>query len=460
MSKILIIEDDDTMREGMRYSLVREGHDVASAEGGEEGLSLCKKKDFDLVITDYRMEPMNGIKVLEAVKKINPETDVVLITAYGTMELAIEAMNKGASDCVSKPLSLDEFRTRSKKVLQNRAVRQENQRLGEENRYLREQIARQYNFGEIIGQSKPMRIIFDQIRKIAPTDSSVLIGGESGTGKELVAHSIHNLSLRQDKPFIKVNCGALAESLLESELFGHEKGAFTNAIKRKRGKFELADGGSIFLDEIGDISENMQVKLLRVLQEKEIDIVGGEQTKKVDVRIIVATNRNLFDLVNKGEFREDLYYRLNVIPINLPPLRERKEDIPLLIDHFLQKKSAEMKKPVLRISQQALEDLSKYNWPGNIRELENLIERALVLCDGDEIQLRDFPLLLENGGQNILRLPEEDLPLDMLLENLERRLIERAMEKAGGVKTKTADILGIKTSALYYKLEKYKLIEM
>ena len=453
-----MIEDDNTMREGICYTLVKEGHDVDSAEDGEEGLSLCKKKDFDLVVTDYRMAPMNGIEVLEAVKKINPETDVVLITAYGNMELAIEAMNTGASDCVSKPISLDEFRVRIKKVLQNRAVRQENQRLGEENLYLREQVAQQYNFGEIIGQSKPMHNMFEQIQKVAPTDSSVLISGESGTGKELVTHAIHNLSLRKDGPFIKVNCGALAESLLESELFGHEKGAFTDAIRRKRGKFELADGGSIFLDEIGNVSENMQVKLLRVIQEKEIDIVGGEQTKKVDVRIIAATNRNLFELVHKGEFREDLYYRLNVIPINLPPLREREEDIPLLVDHFLKKKSAEMKKPVLRISQQALEALQKYDLPGNVRELENLIERALVLCDGDEIQLRDFPILLKNGGQNILNLPEEDLPLDMVLEDLERQLIERAMEKAGGVKTKTADILGIKTSALYYKLEKYKMI--
>jgi len=457
MSKILVIEDDDTMREGMRYSLVKEKHDVEDAKDGEEGLSLCKKKDFDLVITDYRMEPMNGIEVLEAVKKIHPETDVVLITAYGTMELAVEAIDKGASDCVSKPIRLEGFRARIRKVLQNREVRLENRRLGEENLYLREQVAKQYNFGEIIGQSKPMQIIFAQIQKIAPTESSVLISGESGTGKELVAHSIHNLSERKEKSFIKINCGALAESLLESELFGHEKGAFTNAIRRKRGKFELADGGSIFLDEIGDVSESVQVKLLRVLQEKEIDVVGGEQTKKVDVRIIAATNRKLFELVHKGEFREDLYYRLNVIPIELPPLRYRKEDIPLLVDHFLKKKSAEMKKPVLKISQQTLEPLQKYNWPGNIRELENVIERALVLCDGDEIHLSDFPILLKNGAQNILNLPDEDLPLDMVLENLEAQLIKRAMEKAGGVKTKAAGILGIKTSALYYKLEKYKI---
>jgi len=458
MSKILVIEDDNTMREGMCYSLVKEGHDVDSAKDGEQGLLLCQKKEFDLVITDYRMESMNGIEVLEAVKKINPDAEVVLITAFPTMELAIEAMNKGASDCVTKPIRLEEFRTRIKKVLQNRAVRQENQRLGEENLYLREQVAQQYNFGEIIGESKLMHIIFEQIQKVAPTDSSVLISGESGTGKELVAHAIHNLSKRKEGPFIKVNCGALAESLLESELFGHEKGAFTNAIRRKRGKFELADGGSIFLDEIGDVSESVQVKLLRVIQEKEIDIVGGEQAKRVDVRIIAATNRNLFELVRKSEFREDLFYRLNVIPINLPPLRERKEDIPLLVDHFLKKKSAEMTKPVLRISQQVLEALQKYNWPGNVRELANLIERALVLYDGDEIQLSDFPILLKNGGQNILNLPDGDIPLDTVLESLERQLIERAMEKAGGVKTKTADILGIKTSALYYKLEKYKMI--
>ncbi len=459
--RILVIEDDSTMREGMCYSLLKEGHHVESAEDGVKGISLGKKKLFDLVITDYRLKSMNGIEVMEEIKKINPETDVVLITAYGTMELAVEAINKGASDCISKPLSLEDFRTRIKNVLQNRAIREENQRLGEENLYLRKEVAQQYNFGEIIGHSKAMSRVFQQIRKIAPTDSSVLITGESGTGKELVAHSIHNLSPRKDNPFIKVNCGVLVDSLLESELFGHEKGAFTNAIKRKRGKFELADTGSIFLDEIGDISENMQVKLLRVLQEKEIDRVGAEQTKKVDVRIIAATNQNLGELAQKGKFREDLYYRLNVIPIHLPPLRGRKKDIPLLAHHFLEKKGAEMQKPISMISQKALEALEKYNWPGNIRELQNLIERALVLCDEDEIHLHDFPVLLENEGQNKLNVSNanEDLPLTIVLEDIELQLIKRAMEKAGGVKTKAAELLGIKTSALYYKLDKYSILE-
>jgi len=459
MSKILVIEDDSTMREGMCYSLRKEGHEVSSAKDGKEGLLLGKRTHFDLVITDYRMEPMSGLEVLDEIKKINPETAVVLITAYGTMELAVKAMSSGAADCVSKPLSLEEFRARIRKVLENKAIREENVRLGEENQYLRTQVSQQYNFGRIIGHSKPMQLIFEQIRKIAPTDSSVLISGESGTGKELIAHSIHNCSPRQDKPFIKVNCGALAEGVLESELFGHEKGAFTNAIRQKRGKFELADAGSIFLDEIGDISENVQVKLLRVLQEKEIDRVGAEQTKKVDVRIIAATNRELFELVQRGKFREDLYYRLNVIPLDLPPLRHRKEDIPLLVDHFLKKKGVEMKKPISKMNRQTLEALQEYDWPGNIRELENLIERALVLCDRDEIQLCDFPVLLEKGRQNILHLSEEDLSLTPTLENLELQLLKRAMEKAGGVKTKAAEILGIKTSALYYKLEKYKLIE-
>jgi len=457
MSKILVIEDDNTMREGMCYSLAKEGHEVDSAEDGKEGLSLGKEKNFDLVITDYRLKSMNGIEVLEAIKNIDPETDVILITAYGTMELAVEAMNKGASDCVSKPLSLEEFRVRINNVLQNRAVREENQRLGEENLYLRKQVAQHYNFGEIIGLSKAMQVIFEQIQKIAPTDSSVLISGESGTGKELVAHAVHKLSPRRDKPFIKINCGALAESLLESELFGHEKGAFTNAFRQKRGKFELAHSGSIFLDEIGNVSENVQVKLLRVLQEKEIDRVGSECTKKVNVRIIAATNRNLFESVQRGEFREDLYYRLNVIPLDLPPLRHRKEDIPFLVDHFLRKKGAEMKKPITKISQQAIEALEKYNWPGNIRELENLIERAIVLCDGDEIRLQDFPILLENGGQNMLSLPSENLALNIVLENLEQQLIKRAMEKTDGVKTRAAEMLGIKTSVLYYKLDKYKI---
>ena len=458
MSKILVIEDDNTIREGICYSLTKMGHEVDSAEDGKDGVLLNQKKNYDLVITDYRMKSMNGIKVLEEIKRMSPETDVVLITAYGTMELAVEAMNKGAADCVSKPLSLEIFRSRIKRVLQNRAIREENKRLGEENVYLREQVAQQYNFGEMIGQSEAIRSIFKQIKKIAPTQSSVLIIGESGTGKELVAHSIHNFSPRKDNPFIKVNCGALAETLLESELFGHEKGSFTNAIRQKRGKFELADKGSIFLDEIGNISEGVQARLLRVLQEKEIDRVGGEQTIQIDVRIIAATNRNLFEAVKQGKFREDLYYRLNVIPLELPPLRERRKDIPLLIEHFLQKKGDEMKKPISKISRQAKEALEKYSWPGNIRELQNLIERALVICDGDEIRMEDFPVLLEHGKQNILTLPKEDLPLNMVLEDLELQLIKRAMEKSGGVKTRAANILGMKTSALYYKLEKYNLI--
>ncbi|MGA1875907.1 MAG: sigma-54-dependent transcriptional regulator [bacterium] len=459
MSKVLVIEDDSTMREGMCYSLEREGHEVYSASDGKEGLSMARKMYFDLVITDYRMDTMSGLEVLEAIREMNPETDVVLITAYGTMELAVQAINKGASDCVSKPLSLEEFRARIKKVLQNKALRDENEHLGEENLYLRTQLAQQHNFGQIIGNSKPMKLIFEQIRKVAPTDSSILILGESGTGKELIAHAIHTLSPRQDKPFIRVNCGALAEGLLESELFGHEKGAFTNAIKQKRGKFELADGGSIFLDEIGDISENIQVKLLRVLQEKEIDRVGGEQTRKVNVRIITATHRNLFEFVQRGKFREDLYYRLNVIPIDLPPLRHRKEDIPLLVAHFLRKKGDEIKKPISKISRKAMEALQGYDWPGNIRELENLIERALVLCDRDEIQLCDFPILLGKGKHHMLNLAEKGLSLTSTLEDLELQLIKRAMDKAGGVKTKAAEILGIKPSVLYYKLEKYNLIE-
>ncbi|MGA1867823.1 MAG: sigma-54-dependent transcriptional regulator [bacterium] len=458
MSRILVIEDDNTIREGISYSLSKEGHEVDSASDGEEGFSLSKVKSYDLVITDYRMKSMNGIEVLEKIKQMSPDTDVVLITAYGTMELAVEAMNKGASDCVSKPLSLEEFRARIRKVLQNREVRIENRRLGEENLYLRNQVAAHYNFGEMVGQSRAIQMIYQQIQKIAPTESSVLITGESGTGKELVAHSIHAMSPRKNNPFIKVNCSALTETLLESELFGHEKGAFTSAIRQKRGKFELADKGTIFLDEIGDMSENLQAKLLRVLQEKEIDRVGGEHTIRIDVRIIAATNRNLFKLAQKGQFREDLYYRLNVIPLELPPLRRRKEDIPLLIEHFLRKKGAEMKKPVTHISHQALEALEQYDWPGNIRELENLIERALVLCDGDRILLEDFPVLLARGEHNILNLPKEDLPLHMVLENLELQLIKRAMERAGGVKTKAAEILGLKTSALYYKLEKYNMI--
>ena len=457
MSKILLIEDDETMRDGMSRILRKAGHQVTDVSNGPAGVELCRKEEFDLVITDYRMEGMNGLEVLEHVKAIDEDTDAILITAYGTIDMAVEAMKKGAADYVTKPFSSDEFNIRVEKVLRFREARQAEARLGEENRYLREEIDIQYNFGEIVGSSEKMLKVFGNVQKVAKSDSSVLIYGESGTGKELVARAIHFQSDRKESAFVKVNCGALAEGVLESELFGHERGSFTGATKRRRGRFELADRGTIFLDEIGDVPLATQVRLLRVLQEKELERVGGEETITVDVRVIAATNKNLMAMVESGEFREDLYYRLNIIPLELPPLRERREDIPMLVEHFLEKKSSELNKEPPRVSANAMQELTNYYWPGNVRELENVIERAVVLCESEEIGLNDLPILLGDPSRTTLRLLKEDLPLVAALEDLERQLIARALEKAKGVKTEAARVLGLKTSALYYKLEKYDL---
>jgi two-component system, NtrC family, response regulator HydG len=458
MSKILLIEDDDTMREGMSQVLKRAGHEVISVSNGPEGIELCQKENFDLVITDYKMEEMNGVEVLEKVKSIDESVEVLIVTAYGTIDLAVEAMRKGVADYVTKPFTPGEFTVRVEKVLKFGEARKAEARLSEENKYLRQEIEVQYNFGEIVGASDKMKSVFEKIQKIARSDSSVILYGESGTGKELVARAIHFHSNRKDASFVKVNCGALAESVLESELFGHEKGSFTGAVKRRLGRFELANKGTIFLDEIGDVPLNTQVKLLRVLQEREFERVGGEDTVKVDVRVITATNKNLMKMVEEGKFREDLFYRLQVIPIELPPLRDRTEDIPMLIEHFLEKKATQLNKKRPIMNENAIKELLKYFWPGNVRELENVIERAVVLCEGEEIGLIDLPILLGDPSRMTLNLPREDLPLDQALEDLERQLIGRALEKSKGVKTETARILGLKTSALYYKLEKYGMI--
>ena len=455
MANILVIEDNETMLEGISRTLERMGHRVVGVPDGLQGLEVCRKGDIDLVIADYRMQPMDGMEVLERVKRMDEDIDVVIITAYGTIELAVEAMKKGASDFITKPFSPDELKVRIDKVLEFRRARQRSQRLADENLYLRQEIEVQY--GEMVGSSEKMRKVFEKIEKVARTDSSVIIYGESGTGKELVARALHYRSPRREGPFVKVNCAALAEGVLESELFGHEKGAFTGAIRRKKGKFELANTGTIFLDEVGDIPPAIQVKLLRVLQEKEIERVGGEGPIKVDVRIVAATNRDLPKMVEEGKFREDLFYRLHVIPIYLPPLRERKEDIPELVRHFLRKKCAQLGRKVPEVDPKALELLMEYDWPGNVRELENVLERAIVLCEGDRIGPSDLPLLVEREG-DVLRVPEGEVPLPEMLESLEKQLIERALEKARGVKAEAARILGIKTSTLYYKMEKYGMI--
>ena len=453
----LIVEDNDTMREGIVRVVEKMGHKTVETSDAEQAEKQLSKTKFDLLISDYKLPGMTGLDLLEKVKQSCPETETLLITAYGSIELAVEAMKKGAADFITKPFSPEELTLKVNLILEQVHQKAELQRVSEENRYLRDQLDGQFNFGEIIGNSPAMQTIFRTIEKVAKGDSSIIIYGESGTGKELVAHAIHNTSPRKDRAFIRVNCGALAEGILESELFGHEKGAFTGAIKRKKGRFELAQSGSIFLDEIGDIPLGTQVKLLRVLQEKEFERVGGEETLSVDARIIAATNKNLQEEIKKGNFREDLYYRLHIIPIHLPPLRERKDDIPTLTEHFIKKISKEVNIPHLKIEARAVDKLRTYNWPGNVREFENVLERAAVLCDDAHILASDLPLF-SDGTQTLTYSQPDGLNLNRTLETAEKQLLEKAMDKARGVKTAAAKLLDIKTSALYYKLEKYGLL--
>jgi two-component system response regulator HydG len=457
MSRILIIDDNETLGSGVVLMVERMGHEGAAVTSGPEGLARLAEQSFDLVITDYRMDDMDGQQVLEAVKTRAPETDVMMMTAYGSIELAVEAMKCGAIDFITKPFPHDGLRLKIEKVLEYRAARRDRERLGEQNRYLREEIDGRYNFGEIIGESAQIHKVLAAVQKVAVTDSSVLVYGESGTGKELVARAVHYQSNRREGSFVKVNCGALPTELVESELFGHEKGAFTSAVKQKKGKFELAAGGTIFLDEIGDVPLETQVKLLRVLQEKQFDRVGGEQTLDADVRVVAATNRPLKQMVAEGTFREDLYYRLEVIPLRLPPLRERREDIRLLVDHFMVKKCGEMNIPLRRLSDEALKGLVRYPWPGNVRELENVIERTIVLADGEKIDYHDLPLTFDEAGRDDQAVAPGAMPLNERLDEIEREMIAQAMQETNHVKTKAASLLGIKTSALYYKLDKYGL---
>ncbi len=451
---IFVIEDNHTMRLGMTESLRREGYTIQDFPGGAEALEKFKKSPAPLVITDLRMSPINGIEVLKQIKEMNPQTEILLISAYGTIEDAVEAMRLGAADFMTKPFSNDELRIRVKNLLQKIEKDRMIDRLKEENLYLQEEIAGEYE--RMIGNAKSIRAIFALIERIAVEESAVLIEGESGTGKELVARAIHSQSHRKNRPFVRVNCGALNDNLLESELFGHEKGSFTGALHQKKGRFELSDGGTLFLDEIGDISPAMQIKLMRVLQEKEFERVGGEKTIKVDVRIIAATNKDLSNLIAKNEFREDLYYRLNVIPIKLPALRERKEDIPLLVEHFLSRLN-ERRATEKKISQSGLQMLKNYNWPGNIRELENLIERLYVISPDSKISEELIAHYLVNSKQ----IPKsyDNMALEDAMYAFEKNMIAQALKQANGVKNRAAKILGIRTSALYYKLEKFGLIE-
>lgn len=454
MTHILIIEDNDTLREGIVQVVKRMGFEATAAANGRLGLQAFDERKPDLVLTDLKMDEVGGMEVLETVLAKEPETLVMIVTAFGSIEKAVEAMKRGAFDFIPKPFPPDLLRTKIKKALEVQASRKETERLSSENEMLRRDAGLE-DF-DIVGESESMNKVFKMVEKVAPTDSTVYIYGESGTGKELVARAIHEASTRKGGPFIRVNCSALAETLLESELFGHEKGAFTGAHKRRLGRFELADGGTIFLDEIGDVSPSIQLKLLRVLQERAFERVGGEDTVEVDVRVITATNKDIKEQVEKGKFREDLFYRLHIIPITLPALRERHSDIDLLVDHFIAKLAGRTRSRVDGVAADAMGALRAYKWPGNVRELENVIEHALVFAEGDKIRLADLPAAITGmKNQNMLEIPQGERSLPEILEDLEKQLILRAYDKAEGVKTETARLLGIKTSALYYKLEKY-----
>ncbi len=457
MANILVIDDNETMREGVAQVVERMGHVAYRAVDGVQGLERFQQCSIDFTITDLKMARLDGLGVLREIRREDSRALVLVITAHGTVESAVEAMKAGAFDYITKPFPPEVLRLKVEKAL---GVRLERERLEEENAYLRRDALGGASFDAIVGDSEAMRRTLDLVRRVAPTDSTVHLFGESGTGKELVAKALHEASGRGQKPFIRVSCSALAESLLESELFGHEKGAFTGAAKRRLGRFEVADGGTLFLDEIADISPGMQVKLLRVLQERAFERVGGTQTVKVDVRIVSATHKDLRLEVEAGRFREDLFYRLHIVPITLPPLRERPRDVVALAHHFIGKLRHRTRSQVKSISAEALLALQSYGWPGNVRELENSIEQSLVFAVGEEIGLGDLPPHLHGRPSGrYLELRGDARPLPDILEDLERQLILRAFRSASGVKTETARILGIKTSALYYKLEKYGIDE-
>ncbi len=449
--EILIVDDEKIQLEMLRGFLVKQEYGVETAEDGSQGLEKFRSGSFDLVITDLRMPGMDGLQLLKEAKRVNPEAVLVVLTAFGTVGTAVAAMKEGAYDYLTKPIDLEELLLLIKRAEREAGLRREN-------RDLKEQLREKFKVDFIISASRGMEESLSLVKRVAPSTATVLILGESGTGKELIARAVHYASPRADKPFIKVNCAALPENLLESELFGHEKGAFTGAVGRRIGRFEQADHGTIFLDEIGDLTLPLQVKLLRVLQEKDFERVGSSQTLRVDVRVLAATNRNVEEGIRKGTFREDLYYRLNVVTISLPPLRERKDDIPPLIEHFLKKYTGENQKKISSLSKEARDLLMSYHYPGNIRELENIIERAVVLCRGDTISTQDLPLSLQTEAEETMRRGlESRRSLPEVLEEVERHRISQALQKSGGIQTKAAEELGISERVLRYKMSKYKI---
>ena len=450
---IVIVEDEPYQREMMRDFLNREGHRITEAGNGEEALRLFSEGSFDLVLLDFRMPGMNGLELLQQAKRLNPEIDAVIITAYGTIETAVAAMKAGACDYITKPVDFDELSLLIDRIAEHR-------RLVKENQVLRQELkARGVTSDTIRCQSRQMAELINLAGRVAPSQATVLIQGETGTGKELFARLIHTLSPRSERPLITVNCAAIPETLIESELFGHEKGAFTGALQRRIGRFEQADGGTLFLDEIGELSLSVQVKLLRFLQEREFQRVGGDRTIKADVRIISATHQDLDARVKDGAFREDLLYRINVVAIRVPPLRERREDIPVLIDHFVRRFAKNNGKKIDGVSREARDALIKYDYPGNVRELENIIERAVVISRGSLLTLEDLPFQelacsddAEAGGE-----PIREAPLQQAVESLERQMIQDALAKTASNQTQAAHLLGLSERMLRYKLKKYGL---
>ncbi len=445
---ILIVDDEDTQRSILKGYLEKKGYRIYTASSGNEGIDTVRKNLIDIILSDFKMPDKTGLEVLEEVKKINPEISFVIITAYGTVENAVKAMRLGAFDYISKPVDLDELELLIERIIENKNLKSEIQ-------ILKNQLQEKFKIDSFISHSPKMEEVLSIASRAADSKATVLITGESGTGKEVLAKSIHYASSRKNNSFIAVNIPALPETLLESELFGHERGAFTGAEKSKKGRFELADGGTIFLDEIGDIPLNLQVKLLRVLQEHKIERLGSTESLDVDVRIIAATHQNLEQKIKDGSFREDLYYRLNIVSLHIPPLRERREDILPLIEHFVKKYCEENQKKDLTLSKEAIDLLIKYNFPGNVRELENIIERAVVLSRGNVITVNDLPNVVK-GFKAEKEIPaDENLTLTQQVEELEKKLIYDALSKANGNQSQAGRMLGLTERNLRYKMQKY-----
>jgi len=454
--RILVVDDEESIREFLDIMLRKEGYEITLAEDGQKAIEFLKKKTFDMVISDLQMPNVTGMELLKHVRENYPELLFMIITAFGTTESAVEAMKMGAYDYLTKPFKIDEVRLNISNALRSRT-------LEIENRALKKELKKEYSFQSIIGNSEAMHRIYDLIRRVSQSPTNVLITGESGTGKEVVAKAIHYNGPLKDKPFITVNCGAIPESLMESEMFGHKKGSFTGAVADKAGLFEAADGGSLFLDEVGELPLSIQVKLLRAIQERVIRRVGATDDRKVEVRIIAATNRRLEDMTKEGGFREDLYYRLNVININMPPLRDRKEDVGLLARFFLKKYADRFDKPIISISDEALVMLEKYDYPGNVRELENIIERTVALEGGSTVLPESLPPFVNTpsgrklASSNEIEVTDEGVDLEKVVGQIEKELLIKAIHRANGVKKKAAKLLGITFRSMRYRVDKYGL---